>query len=44
MQAGQVPDLTAIRTKVRESLLQSADGWRVFLGELVYANTLQDLS
>lgn len=44
VQAGQVLDLTAIRTKARESLLQSADGWRAFLGELVYANTLQDLS
>nr|WP_246373013.1 DEAD/DEAH box helicase [Lysobacter spongiae] len=44
VQLGAVPDVATIRTQAREALRQHVDGWRAYLGELVYANTLQDLS
>lgn len=43
-QVGPEGDLAALRAQARQSLRQYADGWRASLGELVYANTLQDLS
>ncbi len=39
-----VSDFSMIRTQARESLLRQTAGWSAFMGELVYSNTLQDLS
>ncbi len=39
-----LPDQRLIKTYAMESLRQHADAWRAALGELVYANTLKDLS
>ena len=42
--AGPVLDLATIKAQALDGLRQHADGWRAQLGELVYANTLQDLA
>ncbi len=39
-----IVDPSQIRAHALESLREHADGWRDVLGELVYANTLHDLS
>lgn len=37
-------DTASIKAQALEGLRQHADGWRQYLGELIYANTLKDLS
>lgn len=41
---GPVLDFATVKRQARDGLRQHADGWRAQLGELVYANTLQDLA
>lgn len=43
-QPGVVPAIAGIKAQALGGLRQNADGWRTYLGELVYANTLKDLS
>lgn len=43
-QQSTISNLAAIKSQAVEGLRQHASGWRAQLGELVYANTLKDLS
>lgn len=44
IQPGPPPDLTNIKANARDGLRQHEADWRAYLGDLVYANTLKDLS
>lgn len=39
-----LPDFTSIKANAREGLRQDEAGWRAYLGDLVYSNTLKDLT
>lgn len=43
-QQGALPDAAGVKAQALAGLRLHADGWRNQLGELVYANTLRDLS
>lgn len=43
-QQGPVLDAAMIKNQALEGLRQNAAAWRIHLGEMVYANTLKDLS
>lgn len=43
-QQAPVPDLINLKANAREGLRVDPAGWRAYLGDLVYANTLKDLA